>query len=396
MAARVMVLCDAVDEAEPVLSAVLDGGRARGAVATVATAAALRAEARARVGRLAEAESDAREALDIASEHGLGVVVPVVVGVLVELLLDRAPAAEAVELVARFADVRVPAGYPESAMRYARGRAAAAAGDVELAVAELAACRAGQRDWGEVNPARYPSRTQLALALVGAGRADEAPALADEEVELARRFGAARAVGIALRGRALLGRGEARIEGLREAASVLGASPARLEHARTLLELGAALRRSGQRVEARSVLSAALDGCHACGAHVLADRARAELRAAGARPRRERLSGVEALTAGELRVAELAARGLTNRQIAQTLFVTSKTVETHLGHVYPKLAIAGRSELGEKLQGAAPDAPVPVPVGRSLPFLDQGRTGGEGEVDLHDAVRLRRSGSGRG
>jgi hypothetical protein len=95
-------------------------------------------------------------------------------------------------------------------------------------------------------------------------------------------------------------------------------------------------------------------------------------------------------------VAELAARGLTNRQIAQTLFVTSKTVETHLSHVYTKLGIASRSELTAKLQGAVPDAPQPASVRPSLPFSDHGWTGGEGEVDVHDALQLRRSGSARG
>jgi DNA-binding CsgD family transcriptional regulator len=118
-----------------------------------------------------------------------------------------------------------------------------------------------------------------------------------------------------------------------------------LEHARTLLELGAELRRRGRRRDARDPLALALDGARAAGAHVLAARCREELVAAGARPRRDRLSGPDALTAGERRVAELARRGLTNRQIAQELFLTTKTVETHLGHVYGKLGIRGRSEL---------------------------------------------------
>jgi DNA-binding CsgD family transcriptional regulator len=84
----------------------------------------------------------------------------------------------------------------------------------------------------------------------------------------------------------------------------------------------------------------------------VAQRAREELIAAGGRPRRTRIGGVEALTASELRVARRAASGRTNRQIAQELFVTMKAVEKHLASVYRKLDIQGRSELTGAL-GAA-------------------------------------------
>ncbi len=67
-------------------------------------------------------------------------------------------------------------------------------------------------------------------------------------------------------------------------------------------------------------------------------------------------AGAERLTASERRVAELAARGQSNPEIAQALFVTRKTVETHLGHVYRKLGVAGRGELGRALaDGGAPE-----------------------------------------
>jgi DNA-binding CsgD family transcriptional regulator len=83
----------------------------------------------------------------------------------------------------------------------------------------------------------------------------------------------------------------------------------------------------------------------------LAETARAELRASGVRLRREALSGVESLTASERRIAELAAEGASNPEIAQALFLTVKTVESHLTHAYRKLDIAGRSELAEALSG---------------------------------------------
>jgi DNA-binding NarL/FixJ family response regulator len=130
---------------------------------------------------------------------------------------------------------------------------------------------------------------------------------------------------------------------------VLDGSGARLEHARSLCELGAALRRASRR-GAEAPLREALDRAAHCGADALAARAREELRAAGARPRRDAMRGRDALTASELRIAQMAASGATNRQIAQSLFVTQRTVETHLTHVYGKLDIASRRELGSALE----------------------------------------------
>jgi DNA-binding CsgD family transcriptional regulator len=128
-------------------------------------------------------------------------------------------------------------------------------------------------------------------------------------------------------------------------------SPARLEYARALVNLGAGLRRRGEREAARAPLSEGLDIANACGSVALADRARAELFAAGARPRRDAASGAAALTPAELRTARMAADGLSNRDIAQALFVSMKTVETHLSHAYGKLGIAGREQLPPALTG---------------------------------------------
>ena len=92
-------------------------------------------------------------------------------------------------------------------------------------------------------------------------------------------------------------------------------------------------------------LAAALDVAERAGARRLAETARQELLATGARPRRHYVSGVEALTPSELRVAMLAADGRSNREIAQALFVTLSTVEAHLGRAYRKLEIRSREEL---------------------------------------------------
>jgi DNA-binding CsgD family transcriptional regulator len=147
----------------------------------------------------------------------------------------------------------------------------------------------------------------------------------------------------------LLASGDEAIARLREGAEALGESPARLEYSRALVDLGAMLRRANRRSEARQHLSRGLDVADRCGATILRKRAHEELHALGARPRRARLTGLEALTASERRVAELAARGVGNTEIAQTLFVTRKTVEKHLGNTYLKLGIKSRAELPGQL-----------------------------------------------
>jgi len=112
-----------------------------------------------------------------------------------------------------------------------------------------------------------------------------------------------------------------------------------------VIDLGALLRRANRRADARELLREGLDIAHRGGAAALADQAETELRAAGAKPRRARLTGLEALTASERRVAELAAQGMTNREIAQALFVTARTVEGHLTHTFQKLDVRSREDL---------------------------------------------------
>jgi DNA-binding CsgD family transcriptional regulator len=179
-------------------------------------------------------------------------------------------------------------------------------------------------------------------------------ALGDEEsarreagtaLAVARHWGTAGAVGAALRACGLVAETGEMIELLREAAAALERSPQKLEQARALVDLGAALRRHGERVAAREPLRHGLDLAHACGGLGLAERAREELTATGVRVRRDAQSGVDSLTPSERRIVERAAAGSSNREIAQALFVTVKTVEMHLGHAYRKLGISSRSEL---------------------------------------------------
>jgi DNA-binding CsgD family transcriptional regulator len=205
-----------------------------------------------------------------------------------------------------------------------------------------------------------PWRSDAALAQLALDARAEARALAAEEVALAEEFGGARTLGVALRAAGLIEDGKRGIELLREAVSVLEGSAARLEHARAMTDLGAALRRAGRRAESREILRTALDHSHRCGALALTERTRTELIAGGGRPRRLTLSGLDSLTPSERRVAQLAAAGLANRDIAQQLFVTTRTVEGHLTHTYQKLDITSRDQLTDAL--ATRDVDVLAPA----------------------------------
>lgn len=228
----------------------------------------------------------------------------------------------------------------------------AAAGNHPAAIEELSSCALDHPTFGGENPAALPWRSAAALSLSQLGRHGEARALAEDELSRAQSFGAPRAIGIALRAAALVGPRAKRPVGLAAAVSVLEPSPARLEHARALVDLGATSRAAGQRTEAREPLLEGLALAARCGARTLERRARAELAAIGVRPRVTARSGADALTPGERRVVELAASGATNREIAQGLFVTEKTVETHLGRAFRKLDITSRRQLPDVLERA--------------------------------------------
>lgn len=238
-----------------------------------------------------------------------------------------------------------------AAVSAARARIAVARGAAAEARDELRAVRASaDQSSFFASAAIVPWRADEALAARLDGDRREAMRSADEDLALAERFGIARQLGIALRTRGVVGDDP---EALARSVEVLKPSPSRLELCRSLVELGAVLRRRGANARARDPLRRGLDLASRFGARALERRARDELHAAGARPRRHRLSGPEALTGAERRVAELAAQGLRNRDIAQQLFLTVRTIETHLTSVYRKLDIGSRAELAGALNGSA-------------------------------------------
>lgn len=208
-------------------------------------------------------------------------------------------------------------------------------------------------EWGVTRPVP-PWRSSLALSLLAQGDAKTARELGAEELELTIVWDTPKAIANSRRAIALAEGGEGAIEELSEVVELLEGTPWRFDRARVRCDLGSALRRDGQRRAGREALALAMDEAHACGADPLAELAAEELRASGARPRRRAISGLDALTPSELRVATLAAEERTNRDIAQELFVTLATVETHLTRAYRKLDIAGRSELAGALAGDVP------------------------------------------
>ncbi len=332
---------------------ILARARERGAALSVVSIQALRAGVAIRRGDLAAAQADALAAIELAPELLGGEYLVLAVSAAVFAGLDRDETPESLRRLVDSAGVRYDTEFiPSSQLRLASGLLRAAAGNHEDAVEELRSCELDHPTFGGENPAVLAWRSAAALSLAKLECHDEALALAAEEVRRAQSFGAARSIGVALCAQALVGPKDKRVEGLAEALAVLAPSQARLEHARVLIDIGATLRAAGQRTTAREPLLEGLELAGRCGALSLMSRARAELAAIGVRPRTTERGGLDSLTPSEGRVVKLAADGNTNRQIAQTLFVTEKTVETHLGRAFRKLDVSSRRQLPDVLARA--------------------------------------------
>jgi DNA-binding CsgD family transcriptional regulator len=350
LALGALAVADGVDKALEGADEILGRAQERCAALTVLTISALRALVCLRRGELAAAQADAQTAIELAPTL-LGarfLVLAVAAAVLAGLERDETPVS--LRRLIESTGVWYDSDFTSSSqLRYASGVLHAAAGDHQAAIEELRGCGRGHPAFGGENPAMLSWRSAAALSLAELGRQGEACELAADEVRRARTFGAPRAIGIALRAQALVGPSAERADRLAEALTVLAPSPARLEHARLLVDLGATLRAAGQRTAAREPLLEGLALAARCGGRSLERRAKAELAAIGLRPRTTDRTGADSLTPSELRVAELAAAGGTNREIAQTLFVTEKTVETHLGRAFRKLSVSSRRQLPEVL-----------------------------------------------
>lgn len=350
-----MVYAEAYARAESAAGLVLEAGRRDGTLLGVLTGLGYGGWIQALRGDLPSAEVKLRTALSMAMDAGMPMINVTGFYFLQDAILERPSLDDVAALVeATELDPVFRTTWTGAMLLDVRGRLRLARRDREGGIDDLrtvGAIAVGLRMGASVSS----WRSTIALALP-TQQSEEAAELIAEELELARLAGLARPHAIALRAAGMLERGERGLELLRESVSLLADSEARLEHARSLIELGSALRRVQQRTEARQQLAVGMELAHRCGAERLTARAQEELRAAGARPRRTQRSGRDALTASQLRVARLAAGGATNPQIAQELYVSLKTVETHLSHAYAKLGLSGqgsRARLAEALEEPA-------------------------------------------
>jgi ATP/maltotriose-dependent transcriptional regulator MalT len=232
------------------------------------------------------------------------------------------------------------------------GDVAVSLGELEEAVKELEPLMGLQERTGWGEPCVLDAHHNLAEALVGLGRLEEAEAVVDELERMSARARHARCLAQVARGRALIAgaRGDAdeAIRLLERALEVQDRQPEPYELARTLFELGSLLRRRHKKAAARAALEDAAATFDSCGSRLWAENARAELRRIGGRP-----ASNAGLTATEGRIADLVAAGRSNHEVAYALHVSPKTVEWNLSKIYRKLHVRSRAELGAKLRKSA-------------------------------------------
>lgn len=348
LAAWALVLADQLERADGLYTFAVDNARARGSMIGFGIASGCRCQVRFRLGRLPEAEAEARGALEAAGRAWL-LGRPMMIACVLDAMVERADAEGCRSfLAAQGISEDLDALLMASRLLYSRGHMRLAYGDPAGALRDFEQIRARDAASG-TETAAVPTRAAAALAHHQLGDRHSARALADDELRRARAWGTPSSLSFALRAAGIVYGGDDGLALLRQAAAAVERSPARYERVRSLIEYGAALRRAGQRSEARTPLRAALELADACGARRSAEHAREELLATGARPRRVALSGADALTPSERRVARLAVDGMSNREIAQALFVTVRTVEGHLTQSYMKLDITGREQLATAL-----------------------------------------------
>jgi DNA-binding CsgD family transcriptional regulator len=344
-AVALLINADALDDAERAMDVLRADAEEEVLPDMIAVALLQQAAIAFQRGDLARCEFEVRGAAQVGGEFARALATP-------WLVMTRSEQGRVAEAEQHLDSLGMLGPIPKSvlltAMLGSRGRLRLAQGDPSRAVEDLAGARERNAPWlmQRIEPAWQPL---LVEALVLADRAQEADAEADAYAKTAAKWGTRRALGHVARMRALTAPRDRAIALLEEARTHFAASNARLEHARALTELGARRRAAGERQAARAILRDAHDAAYRCDAAALCERARAELLLAGGRPRPPAGAGADALTPAERRVAEIAAGGATNREIARGLYLSPKTVEMHLRSVYRKLDLPGRSGLATAL-----------------------------------------------
>jgi DNA-binding CsgD family transcriptional regulator len=341
MAIDALVITERRDAAARWIDLALEASRAHGLGPRIASMHAQRALLGVATGAIGEAELDVETAMNLAEAPRL--VLPRIAGVAIQVFIERGRLDDAMA-VAEQSDDRVERDHV-FADEYlpARARLRVALGDVREGLADLLRCGELFERYRAERPS--PWRSDAAMALAELGDEEQAERLARQAIAMARAFGAPRRLAYALRrGGRVIGADEG-LALMEEAVALTENSPARLESAYALADLGVELIGRRRKREGREALRLALDRSLKCGATALSERVRGDLGAGGGRPPRLELTGIDALTPAERKVCDLAAGELTNRQIAQTLFVTEKTIELHLTNAYRKLGIRSRFQL---------------------------------------------------
>ncbi len=339
----------AFDLATTFSAAAITGLRAQGRLGLLTRALAVRAWSCARIGDLNGAATEAAEAQRLGPETGQHFMYGLAVAVGAEIAALRGDFDEAAAAAdrAQAIGLAVAARPVLATVQRARALIAGGQGRYEDALADL------RRVFDPADPAYQLALGaytvgDLAEAAVRSGRADDIEQIV-RALEDTASHTTSPALWIGLRcARALLDPTEERFDAALEAG--LTAWP--LERARIQLAFGEWLRRQRRVVESRAQLRAARDGFDALGARPWAERARRELRGAGETSPRRDPDARDALTPNELGIAQLAAEGLTNREIGQRLFLSHRTVSTHLYRIFPKLGITSRGELAGALRTA--------------------------------------------
>ncbi|MFC5143584.1 helix-turn-helix transcriptional regulator [Streptomyces aureoversilis] len=351
----VLGLADAVDEALAGLERSCAGGLARHGARVRVPALAGRSLALHDAGDIAGALRQAQAALVLAERDGQGDPAPMAHIALGSSLLSAGRTADACVVLDRL--VRTDFVLEHRLFEwhhylYVRGRALREQGDLEGALAVWRRCGRSLEEAGVANPLLAPWWLPATTTLARLGRTAEAAELVERVQPDIRRWGTPRALGLGLLAAACVAEGRTRLRLLGDSVDALASSPARLELGKAEYQLGHELLRHGDTDGARRHLRRVIERATHCGYHLLAAIARRLLVTAGGRMPQLAASPLDSLTAGERRVASLARDGASNKKIAETLFITTRTVEMHLTNVYRKLGVRGRAELPGGLRPA--------------------------------------------
>ncbi|WP_406063088.1 DUF2791 family P-loop domain-containing protein [Streptomyces sp. NBC_01077] len=362
-----------VEEARRHIDTEVGLARADGGATRIAEALAVRGLVQLHRGQLARAEDDAREALDLLTRIRAGRfhVGPLARSVLIDVALERDDIAAAGALLDEAPPL--PGDRPVTWWRlhllHSAGRALGRLGEARRGLVLLAHCEEELARRGIVNPAILPWRSTRSALQLGRRNVAAARRAAQEEAGLAHRWGAPFALGRALVAEAAASSGREALRLADRAVELLEPTPAPLLFAHALYAAGRAHRQSGTPRRSRELLHRANEVGISLGADGLVEAVQRELRDAGGRPDPRKDSTESLLTPTERQVSELAARGMSNRDIARLLQVSLRNVESHLTHSYRKLRISGRHELARFFPADEPPDPAPVLLYQPRPTL---------------------------